>query len=78
MPPRSGRKLRGSTTVCRAWRAWPRKVKELADFLDVPVKTVYQRRCHGYGPQAKKVGRFVRFDPEEVAAWFDGRSEEVT
>lgn len=52
-------------------------VQELADFLDVPVRTIYSWRSQGYGPKGKKVGRHVRFDPAEVESWFDGLTDEV-
>jgi excisionase family DNA binding protein len=52
-------------------------VQELADFLDVPIRTIYAWRSQGYGPKGKKVGRHVRFDPAEVESWFDGLTDEV-
>ncbi|NMO93117.1 AlpA family transcriptional regulator [Actinomycetospora sp. TBRC 11914] len=52
-------------------------VQELADFLDVPARTIYAWRSQGYGPKGKKVGRHVRFDPAEVESWFDGLTDEV-
>lgn len=52
-------------------------VQELADFLDVPVRTIYAWRSQGYGPKGKKVGRHVRFDPADVESWFDGLTDEV-
>ncbi len=41
-------------------------VQELADFLDVPVKTIYAWRYHGEGPRGFRIGRHVRF------RWHDG------
>ncbi|GAA4855573.1 hypothetical protein GCM10023201_57420 [Actinomycetospora corticicola] len=52
-------------------------VQDLAEFLGVPPKTIYAWRSQGYGPKGKKVGRYVRFDPADVEAWFDGLSDEV-
>ncbi|MDD7939768.1 helix-turn-helix domain-containing protein [Actinomycetospora lutea] len=52
-------------------------VQDLAEYLDVPVKTIYQWRCDGYGPRGRKVGRWVRFDPEDVRIWLDSLPDRV-
>lgn len=44
-------------------------VKELADYLDVPVKTIYAWRYHGEGPRGFRVGRHVRFRWHDVQSW---------
>ena len=49
----------------------------MAEFLGVPVRTIYQWRSTGYGPKGRKVGRWVRYDPDEVRAWFDSLSDEA-
>jgi predicted DNA-binding transcriptional regulator AlpA len=46
-------------------------IKDVAAYLDVPVMTLYQWRHDGYGPKSRKVGRWLRYDPMEVKAWFD-------
>jgi excisionase family DNA binding protein len=48
-------------------------VRELADLLRVPVKTIYTWRYKGIGPPAVPVGRYLRFRVEDVAAWLDAR-----
>jgi excisionase family DNA binding protein len=48
-------------------------IQELADFLDVPVKTIYAWRYHGEGPQGFRVGRHVRFRWCDVEAWLADR-----
>jgi predicted DNA-binding transcriptional regulator AlpA len=48
-------------------------VREVAEFLGVPVTTLYQWRYQGYGPPGARVGRYLRYDPRDVRAWF-GRS----
>ena len=48
-------------------------VREVAELLQVPVKTIYQWRSQGDGPAPIKVGRHLRFDPEDVALWIEGR-----
>lgn len=44
-------------------------VQELADYLDVPVKTIYAWRYHGHGPKGFRVGRHVRFRWRDVQVW---------
>ncbi|ACU35245.1 MULTISPECIES: helix-turn-helix domain-containing protein [Actinosynnema] len=46
-------------------------VQDVADFLGVPVNTLYQWRTRNYGPPGKRIGKYVRFDPEQVRAWFE-------
>ncbi len=47
----------------------------LADYLDVPVKTVYQWRHQGTGPIGIKVGRHVRYRRSEVERWLDAQAD---
>lgn len=47
-------------------------VQDVAAYLRVPVKTLYQWNWLGEGPPAGKVGRHLRYDPAEVRAWFAG------
>jgi predicted DNA-binding transcriptional regulator AlpA len=42
---------------------------DLAHFLGVPVKTLYQWKWRGEGPPARKIGRYLRYDPAEVQRW---------
>ena len=46
-------------------------VEEVAEFLGVPVNTLYQWRHKGTGPSAFRVGRFLRYDPVVLRAWLD-------
>lgn len=50
-------------------------VEDVADYLGVPVKTVYRWRTVGYGPGGRRVGKYVRYKPEEVIAWFDALTD---
>jgi excisionase family DNA binding protein len=43
--------------------------EQVADYLDVPVKTLYQWRYKGLGPRGLRVGRYLRYRPEDVEAW---------
>ena len=50
-------------------RLWA--VQDVAAYLGVPVATLYDWRCKGYGPKSKKVGRYLRYDAAEVQRWFE-------
>ena len=43
-------------------------VHDVAAYLDVPEQTVYQWRTKRYGPPGVKVGRYVKYRPEDVRA----------
>jgi len=47
----------------------------LADYLAVPVKTVYNWRSAGKGPRGIKVGRHVRFRMIDVQAWLEQNAD---
>lgn len=42
---------------------------DLADLLGVPVETVYQWRRKKTGPRGFRVGRHLRYDPEDIRVW---------
>lgn len=46
-------------------------MKEVADFLGVPINTLYQWRTRNYGPPGKRIGKYVRFVPDQVKAWVE-------
>jgi excisionase family DNA binding protein len=46
-------------------------VKELADYLDVPVTTLYQWRYRREGPAGFRVGRHIRYRWEDIQAWIE-------
>lgn len=46
-------------------------VQDVAEYLGVPVRTLYDWRGKGYGPRARKVGKYLRYDAAEVRRWFD-------
>ncbi|RBM21724.1 excisionase [Prauserella sp. PE36] len=50
-------------------RLWT--VEDVAEYLGVPVKTLYDWRTKGYGPEGKRVGKYVRYKPDDVIAWFE-------
>ncbi|MFD0114262.1 helix-turn-helix domain-containing protein [Streptomyces sp. NBC_01280] len=50
---------------------------DLADILSVPLETVYQWRRKHTGPRGFRVGRHVRFDPEDVRVWVESQMAEA-
>ncbi|MFI9556140.1 helix-turn-helix transcriptional regulator [Nonomuraea endophytica] len=52
------------TTLMPLW-----SVDDVADFLGVPVATLYQWRHHSTGPRGHKIGRHLRYLPDDVMAW---------
>lgn len=51
----------------RCDRLW--NIQDVSEFLGVPVTTLHQWRYLGTGPEAFKVGRHLRYDPEAVRRW---------
>lgn len=50
-------------------------IEELAEYLDIPVKTLYKWRQDGVGPASVRVGRHVRYFVSDVQDWLlDQRS----
>jgi predicted DNA-binding transcriptional regulator AlpA len=54
-------------------RLWT--TEETARFLGVPKATLYQWRYLGSGPKAGRVGRHLRYHPDDVVAWFRQQQE---
>jgi predicted DNA-binding transcriptional regulator AlpA len=44
---------------------------EVGYFLGVPVATLYQWKCDGKGPDCRRIGRYLRYRPEDVRSWVD-------
>lgn len=42
---------------------------ELADYLDVPLSTVYEWNSTGTGPRRLRFGKRVRYRVDDIAAW---------
>ena len=61
-----------STTSDRLW-----SVQDVADYLGIPLKTLYNWRTRGIGPRARRVGRYLRYEEQDVRAWFTAQSETV-
>ena len=48
-------------------------VQDLADYLDVPVATIYAWRYRRQGPPGFRVGRHLRFRSSDVERWISDR-----
>lgn len=48
---------------------------DLAEYLKVPIKTIYNWRSDGSGPRGIRVGRHVRFRRTDIEAWLDRNTE---
>ncbi len=48
-------------------RLWT--IRDVAQYLGVPVQTLYQWRSRGYGPKGVRIGRHVRYRSDDVRSW---------
>jgi DNA-binding transcriptional MerR regulator len=64
-----------SRTVLPEDRLW--SVQDASYYLGVPVQTLYSWRGQGVGPPARRVGRRLRYRPDDVKSWVAGLSTEV-
>jgi DNA-binding transcriptional MerR regulator len=55
------------STIAPLWT-----VQEVSEFLRVPVQTLYSWRANNSGPPARRVGKYLRYRPQDVIAWVDG------
>lgn len=53
------------------WSPWWKllSIEDVAEFLGVPVNTLYTWRKTGKGPAGFRVGKYVRYRPDDVDAW---------
>ena len=47
--------------------------QDLADYLEVPVKTIYAWRHRNTGPRGFRVGKHLRFRWRDIEAWLADR-----
>jgi excisionase family DNA binding protein len=48
-------------------------VEDLAEYLGVPVATLYAWRYHRQGPQGFRVGRHIRYRWADIEEWISDR-----
>jgi excisionase family DNA binding protein len=51
--------------------------QELADYLGIPLQTVYVWAAHGTGPERIRVGRYTRYRMSAVSAWLDSKIKQA-
>jgi excisionase family DNA binding protein len=61
-----------AATPASSGRLWT--AQDVADYLTVPLATLYQWRYLGTGPTAYRVGRHLRYEPAAVQAWLEQRA----
>lgn len=44
-------------------------VEELANYLAVPIKTIYSWNSNGLGPKRLRIGKYVRYRQSDVEHW---------
>jgi excisionase family DNA binding protein len=67
---------RATDTLVRALSR-PRRlmtIRELSEYLSVPIGTLYTWRSNGDGPRGIKVGKHVRYRAADVERWLEERS----
>lgn len=47
----------------------------LAAYLNVPKETIYRWRRTRFGPPAVKLGKYLRWRPEDVDAWITDQQQ---
>jgi predicted DNA-binding transcriptional regulator AlpA len=52
--------------------------QQLADWFDVPVKSVYRWNASGTGPRPTKIGKHIRYSRQSVADFLASREQNST
>lgn len=50
-------------------------VDDVAEYLGIPVKTLYKWRLESHGPTCLRVGKHLRYVPDDVIAWVESRKQ---
>lgn len=51
---------------------------DLAEWLQIPLATIYQWRARGVGPRACKIGRHLRYRRSDVERWIESNADPRT
>jgi excisionase family DNA binding protein len=49
--------------------------REVADYLGVPLSTLYDWRLHGQGPAAYRLGKHLKYAVGDVATWLEAQRD---
>jgi excisionase family DNA binding protein len=52
--------------------------EEVAELLRVPARTLDRWAYRGEGPPFGRIGRYRRYDPEDLRRWINGRKSATT
>jgi excisionase family DNA binding protein len=50
---------------------------DVSEYLGVPVATLYKWRQMGEGPPGFRIGKHIRWRPQDVEAWLETRRDDV-
>ncbi len=64
-----------TVTTTRPDQLWT--AQDVAEYLQVPVKTLYRWRTYGYGPTGRRVGKYIRYRQHDVVSWLDALTAPV-
>ena len=59
----------GDVEMAAMEKLW--SAQELAEFLGLPIQTIYQWRKRNYGPPGRRMGKHIRYRRSEVERWID-------
>ncbi|KGN40817.1 excisionase [Knoellia aerolata DSM 18566] len=45
--------------------------EDVAEYLGVPLKTLYKWRLEKHGPPCARIGKHLRYVPDDVVAWVE-------
>lgn len=48
-------------------------IRELSDYLGVPISTIYDWRSRGVGPHAYRFGKHLKFAVTDVTEWIEAQ-----
>jgi excisionase family DNA binding protein len=52
-------------------------VEDLAEYLGLPIGTIYKQRSEETDPPGYRVGKFVRWKRSEVDAWLETKRDPI-
>jgi len=52
-------------------------VAELAEYLGIPIATIYDWRSNGVGPVGYRLGKHVKFAVSDVRAWLENQRDKT-
>ncbi|MFF0149644.1 helix-turn-helix protein [Amycolatopsis sulphurea] len=46
-------------------------IEDLSNHLGIPINTLYKWRTKNYGPTGRRIGKYIRYRPEDVDTWIE-------